>query len=174
MKAIPLGHIAGLELSAGPSVWISLLALWAALAAGAAVGLKFSMMEAVVGGLAATALHLLSELIHQFGHAIAARRTGHPMTGVRLWGVLAGSVYPSDEPELPPATHIRRALGGAPISAIVALFAGAVAWLFQPVGGLAWALAVFMALDNLLVFAIGAFLPLGFTDGSTILRYLKK
>jgi len=27
-------------------------------------------------------------------------------------------------------------------------------------------------LDNLLVFTIGAFLPLGFTDGDTLLRYM--
>jgi hypothetical protein len=32
-------------------------------------------------------------------------------------------------------------------------------------------LLLFFFLDNLLVFTLGAFLPLGFTDGSTLLRY---
>ncbi|MBK7920605.1 MAG: hypothetical protein IPJ94_31005 [Chloroflexi bacterium] len=29
-------------------------------------------------------------------------------------------------------------------------------------------------LDNLLVLTLGAFLPLGFTDGSTLLRYMNQ
>jgi len=36
------------------------------------------------------------------------------------------------------------------------------------------ALALFVAAINLLIFSVGAFLPLGFTDGSTLLRWCGK
>jgi hypothetical protein len=36
---------------------------------------------------------------------------------------------------------------------------------------LAFSLLVFFFLDNLLVFTIGSLLPLGFTDGSTLLAW---
>ncbi|MBW7885798.1 MAG: hypothetical protein H3C34_24840, partial [Caldilineaceae bacterium] len=38
-------------------------------------------------------------------------------------------------------------------------------------GGVGWWLLVFLAVDNLVVLGLGAFLPLGFTDGSTILNW---
>jgi hypothetical protein len=38
---------------------------------------------------------------------------------------------------------------------------------------LTW-VAALVLLDNLLVFTLGAFLPLGFTDGSTILRWWRR
>ena len=96
------------------------------------------------------------------------------MTGMRFWLVLAASLYPPDEPELPPATHIRRALGGIPMSAVAALIGAALAVVTQPLGGVVWAVIVFFALDNLIVFTFGSLLPLGFTDGSTLLHYWRK
>jgi hypothetical protein len=44
----------------------------------------------------------------------------------------------------------------------------------RALGGLPWYLALFALADNLLVFTIGALLPLGFTDGSTILHWLRQ
>ena len=49
--------------------------------------------------------------------------------------------------------------------------AGGLVLLLRPLGGLPLFLAVFSFFDNLLVFTIGALLPLGFTDGSTILTW---
>jgi hypothetical protein len=37
-----------------------------------------------------------------------------------------------------------------------------------------WWVALFFFLDNLLVLTLGAFVPLGFTDGSTLLRWWGK
>ena len=34
-------------------------------------------------------------------------------------------------------------------------------------------IAAFMTADNLLVYTLGAFLPLGFTDGGALLHYWK-
>ena len=41
-------------------------------------------------------------------------------------------------------------------------------------GGLPWWLAAFVVADNLLVFTLGALMPLGFSDGSTLLRWRGK
>jgi hypothetical protein len=44
-------------------------------------------------------------------------------------------------------------------------------FLLQPLGDMAIYLALFFAADNFFIFTIGALIPLGFTDGSTILKY---
>ena len=128
---------------------------------------------ALAGGVLATALHFVSELWHQRGHAQAAARTGYPMTGVRLWGVLGTSLYPPDEPELPGELHVARALGGPRASAWFAALGGLAALATRPIGGVAFMISTLFALENLLVFTVGAFLPLPFmeTDGTTLLRY---
>jgi hypothetical protein len=137
-------------------------------------GLRPSL--AIAGGLLAATLHLGSEFWHQLGHARAARRSGHPMRGIHFFAFLAASRYPRDEGELPPQVHISRALGGPQASLLLAAFAGGLALLARPLGGL-WAfLASFLALDNFLVFTLGALLPYFFfeTDGVTIRRQLQK
>jgi hypothetical protein len=168
---VPLGHLFGLRLSAMPSSAVAYVLLIAGLSWLGAARLGFSWAAAVVTAVLAAGLHLASDLVHNLGHAQAARRTGYPMTGVRLWGLLATSVYPADEPALPAEIHIRRALGGAPASLLLSLPAIALAvWLRRGRGPLFW-LAAFVALDNVSVFGFGALLPLGFTDGSTLLHW---
>jgi hypothetical protein len=174
-KSFDLGHIAGLRITAHPSVIAAGLILWLILAVIGLTLLNLSLVESVIGGLVAALLHYLSELVHQLGHAWAARRTGHPMIGVRYWMVLGASIYPKDEGDLPASIHIRRALGGAPASLLLAMVAGILVLALQAMSGtVLWWLAVFLFLDNLLVFTLGAFLPLGFTDGSTLLQWWGK
>jgi hypothetical protein len=84
---------------------------------------------------------------------------------------LATSVYPRDEGVLTPETHIQRALGGPIFSLLLALAAGLLSLLAMPLGGLPLFLTFFTFLDNVLVFTVGALLPLGFTDGSTLLTW---
>ena len=169
-----LGSIAGLRLSAQPSTIISSVALWAILS-GVAIGLlKLSPGAALLGALVAVALHWLSVLIHQFGHALAARRTEYPMIGIEFWLLLSCSLYPKEEPALPPDIHIRRALGGPIASLAFALLAGACALALHGPGGVLWWAALFFFLDNLLVLTLGAILPLGFTDGSTLLYWIRR
>jgi hypothetical protein len=168
-----LGRLAGLRLTAGPSAIVGSAVLWVilgniALWLGAAVG------AAIAGGLAAVLLHWGSDIVHQLGHARAARATGHPMIGIRLWWVLAASIYPRDEGPLQEAVHIRRALGGPIASLLLTLAAAVVALALRPAGGAPWWLAMFVFLDNLLVLTLGALLPLGFTDGSTLLHWWGK
>lgn len=130
--------------------------------------------RALAGGLALTGLHWFSEVWHNVGHATAARQTGHPMEGIRLGylGVLGTAIYPEDEPELPAHVHLRRAAGGPIGSAVLTGIAGVLSLLTAGMR-VGWVPVVFF-LDNLLVFTLGALLPLGFTDGSTIYRWMGK
>ena len=173
-SAFQLGHIAGLDLSIVPSALWSMAAMWIVLSIAGVWLLGFSVWEAVLGGLIGVVIHWASDFLHQFGHVVAARSTGYPMIGLRFWGVFSTSLWPSDEPDLPGRIHIRRALGGPIVSILLGLLALVVAWLLGRQAGLAWWLAIFAVVDNLLFFGLGAFLPLGFTDGSTILHWWRR
>ena len=168
---IKLGRWAGLQLSALPSAVISAIGLWTLLTLLAAVIIPLPIGTAIFGGLIATVLHFASETLHQLGHALAAKRAGYPMTGVRFWFVLGTSIYPADEPPLPGRIHIQRALGGPIMSVGLGVIAAVIATLTS---GLAGWLIAFFAFDSLIVMGLGAFLPLGFTDGSTILTWWGK
>jgi len=85
--------------------------------------------------------------------------------------IFALTLYPQDEPELPPSIHIRRALGGPMINGLLSI----VFLLLLPVwrGNWFW-LGMFALFENLFVYTLQVFLPLGFNDGSTILRNLRR
>ena len=100
---IGLGNVAGLRLTAEPSAIAGSLGLWGLLSGVAARVLAVPPGAAAVAGLIAVGLHWASALVHQLGHARAARRTGHPMAGIRCFALLSASLYPPDEPPLPGA-----------------------------------------------------------------------
>jgi hypothetical protein len=171
---ILLGELFGLELSAKANTifWAAILGLGLFL-----VGvffLKLTLAESLVGAIVCILLHYVSELVHQLGHAGAARRAGYPMRGVRFWGLLSTSVYPKDEPPLPGKIHIRRALGGPAVSLIFAMIWLLLVLIAVPVGGVGFWVAVFIFLDNLFVLTIGSLLPLPFTDGGTLVTWWGK
>ncbi|HUF37694.1 MAG TPA: hypothetical protein VMN57_04160 [Anaerolineales bacterium] len=172
-KSHSLGRFFGLEHTFAPSAIVGLALLWALLAAGAWYLLDQALPTAALLGLAGALLHFAGEAWHQLGHARAARRAGAPMKGVHYWWVLGSSIYPPDEDEQPPAVHIRRALGGPVASLWLAAGLAVLALALPPATPLFY-LAAFACLDNLLVFGLGSLLPLGFTDGSTIIRYARK
>jgi len=127
-------------------------------------------------GLVATLLYWVSVIVHHLGHAYAAHRTGYPMIGIRLgnYAVFGTSLYPEDEEPLAAGIHIRRALGGPIGSLLFAISSGIIALLLRPLGGVVWWIAVYVSLTNLVIFTIGPFIPLGFTDGSTLLEWWGK
>jgi hypothetical protein len=174
VQSYDLGRVASLQLTAAPSAIVGSILLWVLLGGFAALGLGVSPVAAVMGGLVAVLLHWASDIVHQLGHARAARATGHPMIGIRLWWVLSASIYPRDEGSLPAAVHIRRALGGPVASLLLTVIAALIALALRPLGGVYWLVALFFFLDNLLVLTLGSFLPLGFTDGSTLLYWWGK
>ena len=147
----------------------------AALAGIGLFALGFGLIPSLAGAVAATALMWLSELAHQLGHAIAARRAGHPMIAITLgrYLVLGTSVYSSDEGELPPVIHIRRALGGPIASLIVSAIALPIALALRASAGAPFAVAVFVFLLNFGAYTLQIALPLGFNDGATLWKYLR-
>jgi hypothetical protein len=177
----------GLQVSLAPAAVVSylLLVLLAALLAG--WQLQLSLGPALLAGFFSALVFFASELLHQFGHALAARRVGHPMAGIHFFHILSGSVYPRSEPPLPPAVHVRRALGGFWVNLLVGLLFLPVALALYPRGTellppgpsvLAW-VAAFGAFTNILVLGLGALLPLklpggGWTDGGTLLHYWRQ
>jgi len=169
-----LFHVAGLRITAHPTTFMATPILALILAGVGLWVLLLPPVEAIIYGIVAALLHIFGELLHQFGHSLAARRTGHPMIGIRLWMILGTSIYPKDEGDLPAGVHIRRALGGPIFSAFITMVALVIALLIGTGAGVLWWLAIFAAADGLLVFTLGAFLPLGFTDGSTLLYWWPK
>lgn len=174
MKTIQLGKIMGTFISAKMPAIISSLILWLVLGAAGYYLFDLSAAAAVGGGLAGTALHWLSDLLHQLGHVRAARRTGWPMQRLHFHWFLIASFYPRNEPELPAAIHVRRALGGIPVSLLLSLVGLLLMLVLRTTGGLPLILSQFFFWENLLVFGLGALLPLGFTDGSTLLKWVPR
>jgi hypothetical protein len=176
MREYQLGRLAGLNLSVVPLALagsILLLVLLCSIGIGV---LNLPIGEAILGSLLAVLLHWISVTAHHLGHAWAARRTGYAMMGIRfgMWGLLASSVYPRNEQALPAKIHIQRALGGPLGSFLVSIFALAVAFVLRAVNDTLGWVGIFFFLDNLLVFTLGVFVPLGFTDGSTLLQWWRK
>src|SRR5258708_24423901 len=108
MRTYELGSLFGLRVTLRAQAFLGTLVLWVLLAAIARYVLRLPVGEALLGGLLAAALHWLSEIVHHLGHAIAARPTGYPMSGIRpgFPSLLAPSVYPPAQPHPPPAPPI--------------------------------------------------------------------
>ena len=71
-----------------------------------------TFINALLVGVCFAVYHEIAQFVHQLGHALAARATGYPMTGIRYeWG-FTYSEYPPNEPPLPDNVHIQRSLGG--------------------------------------------------------------
>lgn len=176
MKEYKIAQVAGLKISGTRVALVASIFLWLLLSWLAFTSLDLRLGQAIVAGLLGVILHWLSEINHNLGHAWVAKRTGYPMIGVRLGalGLFAASLYPPNEPKLPAGIHIRRALGGPAGSLLLALLAAPLAWALRPAGGLLSAVALFLFLENLFVFTLGALIPLGFNDGTTLLQWWGK
>jgi Zn-dependent protease len=175
-KEYRIGKINGLRLSIEPLFIVGTIVLWVVLSGIGVLMLDLRFSQAVVGGLIAALLYWLSEIVHQLGHAYAAHRTGYPMVGIHLGKYLffGASLYPENEEPLPAKIHIRRALGGPIASLAFTLVTGVVALILYPGEGILWWILLYVCIINFFVFTIGPFLPLGFTDGSTLLKWWRK
>ena len=170
-KTIKLGSLAGLKILAKPTALIATLVLWLVFTLIGQKVFKLSLKQAILGGFIVTELHWVSEFWHHFGHAQAAKQTGYPMSGICANGPIAASLYPPDEPTLLGPIHIKRALGGPIASGLLALVLAVLTLAARPLGGITLMATSLAFFDNFFVLTLGAFLPLGFTDGSTILNY---
>ena len=173
-KIYSLGRWSGVYFEATPAALAGSLLLWGAFTAAARRVTRLAMPAAAGLGAAATLIHWSSDVAHQLGHFLAGRSAGFPLERLRAHGVLVASFYPRDEPELPPETHIRRALGGAPVSLLLALL-GWLSWrAIPPHARAARFLSAVVALHNFFVLFLGAFLPLSWTDGGALIRWTRE
>jgi hypothetical protein len=178
-REYPLFNFAGLKISAVPSALVGSIVLWLLFTMIAIIATDLSLGGAIIAGFIMMLLHCLFEIIHQLGHAWAARRVGYPMVGIRLYLALGASVYPPTEGDLPAHVHIQRALGGPIISTIVMLLAGILVVILSSAGEFFRFLAWFAFFVKLLFFSLGAIIPFPLpnlleTDGTTLLRWWPK
>ena len=118
-------------------------------------------------GICVATYHALAQFVHQLGHALAARTTGHPMTGIRYEYAFNYSEYPPDEAPLPDSVHIRRSFGGVG-GTVLMLVIAVLLWLRRGMaanGFTRWFLA-FVLLDSVLLFIASAV----FSDGMLFIR----
>jgi hypothetical protein len=176
---VRLVRVGGMQVDLAPGFYFATVAVLAFfLVVGIAVFHR-SPANAVFGAFLLMLLHWVSETWHNFGHYTAARWTGFPMEGVRLgstegMGLFGTSIYPDHEGELSAAVHIRRAIGGPASNAVLA-GVGLLALIVLNLTGshFTWVAGVF-TIENLFVFVLGNFIPLGFNDGSTLLHWWRR
>lgn len=169
-----LGKLLGLDIYLRMNIFVtgSILAVLFSLAA--VRWLPLSNSQAVIFGIIAASLHYDFEFWHQYSHARAAKKTCYPMEGLLFFTLFAMSLYPRDEPELPAEIHLTRAFGG-PIGSFALSLVFAAILLFWPNGsGVIYYLVWFGFLSNFGWYTVGALIPLGFNDGSTILEWWPK
>ncbi|MBL8077614.1 MAG: hypothetical protein JNM55_06615 [Anaerolineales bacterium] len=173
MKSIQLGKLFGLQISVSPLAAIGTSIIWVGFATFSLYGIDLPLGQSILFGFLAALLHWTSELIHTLGHAYAAKRTGYSMDGI-IFGTLtlfALTHYPKDEPDLPAFIHIRRALGGPIVNGLLSILLYLTLPLWR--GDWFW-LGLYTLLENVFVYTLQVFIPLGFNDGSTILRNLRR
>jgi Zn-dependent protease len=178
MATTHLFTLNGIPISFRPSAVWGTIGLWIALALLSAAIFDLTVVEVIIAGFLGMLIHWASEIFHQFGHAWAARRTGHPMQGIELYFIIGASVYPADEGDLPAEIHIRRALGGPIFSFALAIVGGILFALTESSGGLVAWITFYLFAVNLVVFSVAALIPLPQfileNDGATILEWWGK
>ena len=121
-----------------------------------------TFIGALLVGLGFAVYHQLAQLIHQLGHALAARAIGYPMRGVRYEWIFTYSEYPPNEPPLPANVHITRSFGGVGGATLV-LMIGVLLWMQAggTANGLMGWLSNFLLVDSALLFFASAVLSDG-------------
>ncbi len=169
LRTYTLSQTRNFQITVVPSAVISLALYGLLLLLAGIYLLNLPVATALFGSLLAVVLHSFSVAFHNYGHYLSAKSTGYPMIGLRFWFLLGTCIYPDDEPALPKAIHVRRALAGPIASAVLAIVYGVLSFVLSSQGGVLFYVMVLMLLENVMIFSLGAFLPLGFTDGSTLL-----
>ncbi len=179
MRSIPLFTLFGLKVTFSVFGIVSFLIAVPPIAWLAARLLQLTFGQAVLAGTLSAIAMFAFEIIHQCGHAWAAKSVGYPMIGIHWHSWFSSGLYPADEPPLPPSVHIRRALGGFWINVLIGLLLIPLSIYLWPRGGvMAWTVA-FTVAWNVAILGLGALAPIDipgvFTiDGGTILHYWRE
>lgn len=176
---IRLVRVGGMQVDLAPGFYIATVVLLAFFLVMGIALFHRGPANAIFGAFLLVILHWVNETFHNYGHFFAARRTGFPMDGVRLgstegMGLFGTSVYPDHEGELSAAVHIRRAIGGPASNTALGVVGLIGTFVLLVVGSrFAWVGVVF-TVENLLVFGLGNFIPLGFNDGTTLFHWWRQ
>lgn len=119
--SIQLARLFGIRIGASPSWFIVLFVMIYALSGYFRDVLGGSDVEAYVVAVGAAALFFLSILMHEFGHAIAARRNGIEVRGVDLW--FFGGVAKLDRDTDSPGEEFRISAAGPAVTALIVVVA---------------------------------------------------
>jgi Zn-dependent protease len=168
-----IGSIAGIEIAIHPT-WLVIYALfaYAAMLSAQAIadlnGVPLSTRNGFILGLIAALVLFACVVVHEFAHAVVARRLGIPIGNITLF--LFGGVASILREPGTPADEIKMAAAGPLASVALAVVFGGLAAL---TGRLHWpwifTLCTFLAVTNL-VLALFNLLPAFPSDGGRILR----
>ena len=170
-----LGRLAGIEIAIHPS-WIVIYVLfaYAIMQAPSALsglwGMEFSTRSPIALGLIGSLAVFISVVIHEFAHAVVARRLGIPIGNITLF--LFGGVATILREPGTPADELKVALAGPGASVGLAVLFALAAWL-SALAHLQWlfTLCAILAFANVLL-AIFNLLPAFPSDGGRVLRAL--
>lgn len=168
-KSFTIGSIGGIAIEIHPSwLFIAALVSWS-LAAGVFPDQYegWSTPTYWVVGIIAAILLFVTVLIHELAHAVVAIRRGLPVPRITLF-IFGGMSHLSRQPRTAGEEFFIAAAGPA-TSLGIAIVAGALAYLLSPLNEQVTAIAVYLAIVNLLL-AVFNILP-GFPlDGGRVLR----
>lgn len=119
-SSIPLFRVAGINVGANWTWLLAFLYLIVVLTGDYQVMLgEGSINASFAFGVAASALFFLSIIVHEFGHAIVARRNGIGILGIELW--MLGGLASLDRDPATPGVEFRVAAAGPLMTLVVAL-----------------------------------------------------
>ena len=112
-------------------------------------------------------LAFLADIGHAMAHTESAKRAGAPMDEILLSADMPRTLYANND--VPPRTHITRAVGG-PIYSAIGLTLSLLWRSFSPPTSLSRELAVVSSFYHGAIF-FGSLMPLPIVDGGTILKW---
>lgn len=172
-ELIQLGQVFGTPLVVKGWTWLPLTQMIVWLVMSWLAGkrsLQRTLGQRLESGGVSMGIILGSEWAHNLAHAAAAQSTGKNMDALRVaWGMPLVIYYQVDDPQVTPDEHIRRALGGPVINALL-LALGLFLRAGTAPGSGGREAANTAVLAN--AFLVGAgMLPMPFLDGGVILKW---
>jgi Zn-dependent protease/predicted transcriptional regulator len=171
-KSFRIARIAGIPVGVSPW-WLAIVALitWSLganyfpeVVHGIAPGASYAL------GLASALLLFASILVHEFGHALVARRHGIQVDEIDLWLLGGVSIMHGDAHD--PGTELRYALAGPMVTAVIAALFGAIDLLLPAsTPEVLSALIEYQLLINCMILGFNL-LPAFPLDGGRVLRAL--
>ena len=157
------------SLNLGRYFGIPVRAHWSMALVAVLFGTTLTREFGVVAGAIATLAFFLSILLHEFGHALVARRHGVNTESIDLWAL--GGVARLDRESPSPKADGLIAIAGPAVSLSIGVVSIGLAFLFPP-GGLIWNVLVWVGFINGFL-ALFNMLPGAPLDGGRLVRAVR-